>query len=203
MMILKTGKNMFVCNVESIPISLIKEWCFCPRTFYYQHILNLNSKKPLWLAQGKEAHKRIENLEKRRGFFRYKLNNSIRHFNVEVYSDKYNIHGIIDSVLEQEKEIFVIEYKLNPSVKILGHIMQLQAYSLCASEVFKKPCKISFLSGEKKNYEIKNTTDRKEKLLEILNQMRKIGANFQKPDTSASKYQCVQCEYLNYCNDRL
>ena len=72
----------------SIPIHLIKEWCFCPRVFYYQEILSLQVHQPIWLEQGATGHNNIEKLEKRRSFVKYGLEKASRYFNVELQSNK-------------------------------------------------------------------------------------------------------------------
>ena len=90
-------------NDLSLPINLIRQWCFCPRIVYYQELLNIKAHKPLWVAQGEDSHKKVEHLEKRRSFRKYGLDTAIRHFNVAMKSSKYNLHGIADWVLETEK----------------------------------------------------------------------------------------------------
>ncbi|MDE5018560.1 PD-(D/E)XK nuclease family protein, partial [Francisella tularensis subsp. holarctica] len=87
----------------------------CPRIVYYQELLAIKPNKPLRNAQGEEFHKKVEQLEKRRSFIRYGLNNAIRHFNLSIKSHKYKLHGIVDCVIETDTNLYVVEYKTNPN----------------------------------------------------------------------------------------
>ena len=83
--------------------------------------------------------------------------------------------------------------------------MQMTAYCLLAAEVLSKPATHGiFLFGEK---------GRKIELLEITDELRKDAVSIckdiidmldmgVKPHSDASMHQCMQCEYLNHCNDR-
>ncbi|MBK2356847.1 CRISPR-associated protein Cas4 [Francisella hispaniensis] len=189
-------------NDLSIPINLIRQWCFCPRVVYYQELLAIKPHKPLWVAQGEEFHKKVEHLEKRRNFSRYGLDNAIRHFNVTIKSQNYKLHGIVDWVLETDNNVYVVEYKTNPNPNSLGHKLQIAAYALLAQEYFAKPCKTTFLTSDKKSYEIKITDELITKLVKTVNDILNALDSGNKPDSSASDHQCIQCEYLNFCNDR-
>lgn len=193
--------DIFDANV-SIPANLLRQWCFCPRVVYYQELLNLKPSKPLWVKQGEQFHKKIEHLEKRRSFARYALDNATRHFNINLKSQKYKIHGIADWVLETNDSIYIVEYKTNPKPNSLGHKLQLCAYAILAQEFYNKSCQKGFLVSDKKSYEIEITTDLKAKTIQTVIDIQAMLANAIKPDSSASQHQCIQCEYLNYCNDR-
>ena len=157
----------------------------------------------MWVKQGEDAHDKIAHLEKRRSFNRYGLDVATRHFNVALKSNLYNIHGIADWVLETSDSVYIVEYKLNPNPNSLGHKLQLIAYAMLAEEKCGKPCDISFLVSQKKSYEIEVTKALKEKVLQIIENIQSMLINANKPNSSATNVQCIQCEYLNFCNDRL
>lgn len=190
-------------NDTSIPINLLRQWCFCPRVVYYQELLNIKSSKPLWVAQGEDFHIKINHLEKRRSFIKYGLVNAQRHFNVNVKSEKYRLHGIIDCVIETDEQIFIVEHKINPKPNSLGHKLQLCGYAIIAEEFYKKPCTKGFLTAEKTSFEINITNELIDKLMQVTSNIINMLDLANKPDSSATEYQCVQCEYINYCNDRL
>jgi len=190
-------------NDLSIPINIIREWCFCPRVVYYREILNLNVVKPLWVSQGEDSHDKIEKLEKRRNYSRYNLDTAQRHFKASFKSTRYGLHGIVDWVLETDDEVFVVEYKINPKPNSLGHRLQLCAYAMLAQEHYKKPCKKGFLVSDKTSYEIDITKDLVDKVIEVTKEIRQMLTKAVKPDSAAAEHQCVQCQYLNFCNDRL
>ena len=195
--------NMDIFDSDlSIPVNLIRQWCFCPRIIYYQELLSIKTSKPLWVSQGEDFHKKIEHIEKRRSFKRYGLSNASRYFNVNLKSHKYKIHGIVDWVLETNESIYIVEYKTNPNPNSLGHKLQVTAYALLAEEFYQKPCKVAFLTSNKKSYEIQITDYLVEKLQSVIINISDILSNGNKPYSSASDHQCVQCEYYNFCNDR-
>lgn len=193
----------FVSYNESIAVNLIRQWCFCPRIVYYRELMNLVVKDPLWLDQGSKLHLTIEKLERRRNFSKYNIKKGKKYFNFKMSDDNLNIHGIADLVIESEEKIYIIEYKTNPKPKNLGHQLQLCAYSLLAESYFNKKCNISFLSDGKKLYKINITNVIKDKLMEIISKIRYSLSQSIKPESSATNLQCSQCEYINFCNDRL
>lgn len=201
--LLKIGMNMDTFDADlSIPINIIREWCFCPRVVYYRELLNLKTQKPLWVVQGEDFHNKVEHLEKRRSFKRYGLNTAVRHFNVNLKSSKYHIHGIVDWVLETDSNVYIVEYKINPNPNSLGHKLQITAYALLAQEYFNKPCKVAFLTSDKKSYEIEINNELVQRLYQTIDEISICLKSAIKPDTSASDHQCIQCQYLNFCNDR-
>jgi CRISPR-associated exonuclease Cas4 len=200
---LRIGMSMDLSNNISIPINIIREWCFCPRVVYYQELLKINAHKPLWVKQGEDSHSKISHLEKRRSFHRYGLDAATRHFNVSLKSNNYGFHGIADWILETDDQIYIVEYKINPNPNSLGHKLQIIAYAMLAEELYSKPCRISFLVSQKKSYEIMITEDLKEKVLLTVANIQTMLINANKPNSSATNIQCIQCQYLNFCNDRL
>lgn len=200
---LRIGMSMEVYDGVSIPINLIREWCFCPRVVYYRELLNINVLKPLWVKQGENAHDKIAHLEKRRSFNRYGLDVATRHFNIALKSNQYNIHGIADWVLETSDSVYIVEYKLNPNPNSLGHKLQLIAYAMLAEEMYGKTSDISFLVSQKKSYEITVTEDLREKVVSTVANIKEMLISANKPHSSATDVQCIQCQYLNFCNDRL
>ena len=185
----------------TIPINLIRHWCFCPRIVYYQELLQLNTYKPTWVYQGGELHSKIQILEERRGYKKYGLETAIRHFNISLKDPKYLFHGIADWVLETENQVYVVEYKSNLQLT-LGYKLQLCAYSLLAQEYFKKSIKTGFLISDNTSIEIEITGELIAKLNQIVKNIHQMLNKTIKPNSSATEAQCIQCEYINYCNDR-
>ena len=77
----------------------------------------------------------------------------------------------------------------------------MTAYALLAEEFYQKECKVAFLTSNKKSYEIQITDYLVEKLQSVIINISDILSNGNKPYSSASDHQCVQCEYYNFCND--
>ena len=112
------------------------------------------------------------------------------------------MHGIADWVLETDDKIYIVEYKTNPNPKSLGHQLQMCAYAMLAVEHYNKPCDTVFLVSNKKSFEIQITNELINKLNNTVFSIQQMLKNATKPNSSANAYQCIQCEYLNFCNDR-
>lgn len=188
----------------SLPISLIRQYCFCPRIPYFQELLNLNPTRPQWVKQGEGLHNKQKKVFQHRTLKRFNLETAEQKFNVFVSSDTFNLHGIVDSVLKSQNQIYPIEFKLSGNKPMKGQILQLTAYGMLLSEQYKLPCKQGFILYESKGKTIPITFT-VELHKQVMNTRDKILANLKNailPDSSATPAQCTQCEYLNHCNDR-
>lgn len=188
----------------SIPSSLFRQYCFCPRIVYFQYILGLKVPSPLWVKQGVDYHVREQQLSQSRTLKRYDLNSGKIEFDVKLRSAKWGIHGLADAVIFLPEEALVIEFKLTCNKPTRGQMLQIAAYAVMIEEQYNIGLKSGFIS-----YESKGKVHRieiKEKLKTSLSNAIKhieLMQNTQiMPDSSASQAQCEQCEYMNFCNDR-
>ena len=187
-----------------IPANIIRQWCFCPRVVYYRELLNLQSYKPLWVKQGEDKHLSFKDLIRRREFAKLGLSKGIRYFDLSIESEKYDLYGVVDLIIECENAVYVVDYKTGDKI-YRGQIMQMIAYCLLAQERFNKPAPYGiFLYGDRgrlnKMIEIKEKDI--QELLSTCNQINDMLSKGVKPNSDASIHQCMQCEYLNHCNDR-
>ncbi len=188
----------------SLPISLIRQHCFCPRIPYFQELLKLNPPKPVWVKQGEDLHKGQEKIFKHRTLKRFNLVQAKQEFNVFVSADDLQLHGVVDSLLTSSKEIYPIEFKLSGHRPAKGQILQLTAYAMVAGYQYNLPCRQGFILFENrgKTHPIVFKLKDKEQVIvirdHILNNLEKSYL----PDSPATPAQCTQCEYLNLCNDR-
>lgn len=201
MMILLTGRIM---ASYKIPVNLIRQWHFCPRIVYYRELLNVQANKSLWVKQGEDKHLDFSKLIRRRKFANIGIENGKRHFNVSMESSKYPLLGIADLIIECDDAVYPVDYK--SSYKIYrGQIMQMVAYCLLAQERFSKPspCGI-FIYGDngKMTKLLKITPDLVQQTINACQDIEDMLNKSIKPNSDASIHQCMQCEYLNYCNDR-
>ncbi len=188
----------------NIPVSMIRQFCFCPRIFYYESVLNVKLKKPIWVDQGTEFHEREKNLIKRRNFNKLNLDKYIRYEEYEMSSSVYHLAGKADLILESDNEVVPVEIKSQKRKPTRGQVLQLCSYGLLAEECFRKKFikGIFILDDKDKNYLIEMNGEIKNELMNTLEEMKKIYLLQIMPDSSATEFQCNQCEYLNLCNDR-
>lgn len=192
----------------SIPISMLRQYCFCHRIPYLVMIRGLQPPRGDWVQRGTDIHDYISRLLKRRdlsrlGFFgKYRIQT-----NVHLFSHSLGLHGICDCIITTENnELFAIEIKTgtNSNSLSLGIKAQIAAYTMLAEEQFKKTARQAFILYENRR-SITITIDEK-----LRNQTKKISTtilnDFHRgllPSSNASIHQCSQCEFQNFCADRL
>lgn len=188
----------------SLPISLLRQHCFCPRIPYFQELLKLNPSRPEWVKQGQALHAKQPQVFKHRALKRFGLEDAEQRFEVFVESESLQLHGIVDCLLIGKSHIYPVEIKLAGSKPTKGQIVQLTAYAIVVRRQFDLICDQGFiLLGEKgKTYPVTIDAPAEKKVVEIRD---KIFNDLEKsclPDSPATPAQCTQCEYLNHCNDR-
>ena len=188
----------------SLPVSQIRQHCFCARIPWFNELLNMRSAKPLWVKQGESHHKRQTMLNRRRKLSRYGLDQGLLREDVELHDEDLGLHGICDAVIETEHAVHPLEFKLYGDKPRRGQIYQLVAYGILCEKKFGKPASCGYilfgLRGQTQqiNFDEKIRND----VLSATYSMRQNLERSTMPDSSASTAQCGQCEYLNYCNDR-
>jgi CRISPR-associated exonuclease Cas4 len=114
------------------------------------------------------------------------------------------IHGVADLVLETSTHVYPVEFKLGRNIKNGAQRMQLMAYGLAAAASFNKVFDKGFILHSdpvKTNVVLYKDQDR-DQIDSVVKSIQQMGEAQRVPSTSASQYQCEQCEYLTRCNDR-
>lgn len=193
---------------ESYPAYLLRQYLFCPRIPWFNIVRNLYPATPSWVKHGIRYHEVQQALSKRRNLGRYGLNESYRltRINIGLVGKRWPVHGICDALLESPDALCPIEMKSGEQlVHIAGARIQLIAYAFMLEERYNKPVNKGFvLYGNRgKVYEV--TIDEIARtwahriLIALLDDMER----YTLPDSPASATQCNQCEYQNFCADRL
>ena len=197
----ETGKKP---ELFSVPVNLIRQWCYCPRVVYYMELTDTAFHRPRWVEQGKSFHHREEKLWQRRNLSRFNLKSGKTYHNLTLQSDTLKLHGIVDMAIETDEAVYAVEFKLSADNKKRGDQLQLVAYAILLERHFSKPSPAGFLVGKGK---VLHTIDIDEKkrqaVMEIANNIRQMLQRGSKPESSATIAQCCICEYVNFCNDRL
>lgn len=188
---------------DSIPISYVRQYLFCPRIPWYKHVMSFEPPEQGWVTQGKRWHEGQISKYKRR--IHHDIEQPREHI-IEAYvkSVKLGVHGFIDELIIGNDKCIVIEYKVDKGKPTLSQKLQLIAYAIAAEETYKiEVIRCVLLKGDaKKQYPIILTNALKLQLLNTLSQLRKVLGNHRLPYSSASYAKCDQCEYQRYCNDR-
>lgn len=192
-------------NVDySLPISLIRQHCFCPRIPFYVECLGLRVTDRVWQRQGVSHHQRQQMLNKRRLLSRYDLDAGELRHNLLVKHDGLGIHGICDAAIFTPTEIVPLEFKMQSAQPVAAHQLQLLAYGLALGAQYGVTVRRGFiLYGERGKTQLVNfSEDLQQRLLRIIAEIKAIQQRAVLPYSSATSAQCGQCEYLNFCADR-
>ena len=188
----------------SLPINLLRQYCFCPRIPYFQELLKLNVPRPAWVKQGEHLHQQQPQAFKHRSLKRFGLEQAEQVFNISIGSETLQLHGIIDSLLITKDTIYPIEFKLSGHKPSRGQILQLTAYGMLAEEKYQRLFRKGFILYEQKGKTVPILIQEQHRQ-QVLSIRDTILADLKQaclPDSPATATQCTQCEYLNYCNDR-
>ena len=190
--------------LSSVPVNLIRQWCYCPRVVYYMELMDIPVHRPAWVKQGEDFHRLEEKLWQRRNLSRFRLTSGKIHHNLAMRSEKLGLHGIVDMAVETDEAVYPVEFKLSPSNKKRGDILQLTAYAMLLEKHFGKSSLVGFLAGKGK---ILHTIDvdraRQQDVMAVVDAIIGMLQRGLKPESSATVVQCCACEYVNFCNDRL
>lgn len=191
-------------EISTLPVSIIRQHCFCPRIPVFLEIYKLHPATPLWVKEGLSYHEKREKLSKYKPFKTiFSEKNNIK-FSQYLKSEKYRIHGIIDCLILKQDEIIPVEFKIKFNSSNKGSIIQLCAYSLIITEQYKQNINYGYIISEK-YAKISNIIFSNEIQKQTLKKIDEVFQNLNSgllPHSSATEAQCSQCEYINYCNDR-
>lgn len=189
-----------------LAISMIRQFAFCPRIPYYREILGIEVKAPLWVEQGVVYHNAVEKMLPRRSLKRFQLENAVLQTSVPVRSERLGIFGQADAVLYEEDSAAPIEIKTQKwdAKPTRGQRLQLAAYGMAIEDSRNLNVRNTFflVEGKRKVHTISLDDKIRDDVRKTIDRIREIFAMQILPDSSASLYQCGQCEYLTFCNDR-
>ncbi len=190
----KTGEN----KMETyMPIAYLNDFIFCPRSIYFHQLYGRMSQRVYHTTaqtKGKAAHKTIDTQ-------RYTSSKDVLQ-GMEVYSEKYNLGGKIDTY-DQKKKLLV-ERKKKIKVIYDGYYYQLFAQYHCLTEMGYEVKQLKFYSmDDNKSYPVKSPLldhKRQQDFEALINKMRAFDMN---APFQANSKKCNHCIYNNLCDASL
>lgn len=187
-----------------IGVSLVRQFVFCPRIVYYNLFTNIKPIFPRQVSLGKEYHALQDKMLQSRSFKKLYIDYDLIINNKYLEDEDLGICGSVDLAFVTKDEVIPIEFKHIKTKPNYSHILQLVGYGILLSKHYKKDFSRAFVvySNNIKFYPILITQKQKQDFLDIIGN---IEAMYQKdilPNSNANNAKCLQCEYLNYCNDR-
>ncbi|MEM4683093.1 MAG: CRISPR-associated protein Cas4 [Ignisphaera sp.] len=186
-----------------IPITIIKEYTYCPRIAYFK-IFTILEPPTESMMYARESRPSLQNIYEA---IKHKLSDRCCiEVDRYVYSNRLGIHGYVDALAICDKEAIPIEIKLRSSPKAikryaLHHVVQLVSYAIAVEETINKPVyRAIILSLEPRSvFEIAISPNIREIVYRSVKEIHKMIAEEKLPRSTPSKTRCSICFYRNIC----
>lgn len=190
-----------------ITVSDVKQYLYCPRIIYFDHVLHVPKPSDQKLMTGKELHDTITAREKRRKgalFYDPELDRAQKMFRVALESSSLGLRGILDYLFKTDREYIPVDYKFGSShngAAFLNHKYQLAAYSLLVEDCFKTIVRRSFVhySKERINVRVDLSDELRLRTMKVIRQTAEIIDEEREPAGTKDLGRCIDCEYKRYC----
>lgn len=117
---------------EYLPISMLNQLAYCPRRFYYMHVLGeMEVNAPV--LEGMIQHQRVHEAGVERE------GETLLHRRVYVWSDRLGLAGFTDLLEERDGALLPVEHKHGRMGRWLNDHVQLCAQALCLEERTGRP----------------------------------------------------------------
>jgi CRISPR-associated exonuclease Cas4 len=181
----------------------LKQFAYCPRIPFYQHIMGFHGKPTYKMEQGKAAQAAIESLEKRRRFREYGFSEGKRHFGLSLYSRELGVSRKLDLLIETPDGCYPVDFKYTTGRPHHNHLLQLSGYTLLVAEHFGKrvPAGFIFIITDDLTVQFPMTDVLLSEARSALRSMHTMIAHEIFPDPTSARARCTDCEYRNFCAD--
>lgn len=181
-----------------IPVSLIRQYYYCPRIVYFSQVLGLREMTTELMKAGKEEHAKEEQRDSRRKSVQV---SGERYHRLHLRSERLGLEGVVDLVIENG-ELVVVErkYAERPKRPRKGHYYQVVAYAMLVESECGRPVRrgrIVYLKS-KASVEFEITDEMRRHVLWAVNRIREIIE-----DEALPPYEprpgCRTCGYWTVC----
>jgi CRISPR-associated exonuclease Cas4 len=183
-------------------ISDLKQYIYCPRIFFYHACLPAIRPVTYKMQAGIDAHESERKKAVRRSLKMYGEVDGQRHFDVAIQSNTLYLSGLIDEVVQTDKEWIPIDYKLAQHDGFHFKI-QLTAYALLLEEQTTTKVKRGFLYliPKRQTVEVAITAALRHQVHQALESMYRIATQESMPQPTDWRQRCPDCEFKRFCND--
>ncbi|MGH9434309.1 MAG: CRISPR-associated protein Cas4 [Terriglobia bacterium] len=181
----------------------VRQFVYCPRVVFYTWVMPVRPPATFLMKRGQKVEEEFARLEPRRTLARYGLEDSRRHFSLQMTDSELGLTGKCDLVLEAPDRVAVVEFKATASALFENQRVQLAAYALLAERHFHLPCPCGFviLKDRKLMPKVEVGTELREQVMELLGRVRSLIQEPVLPPPTPVRARCTGCEYRNFCGD--
>lgn len=201
---MKLSQNSFDEFEYYITPSDMIEFLYCRRFIYYMKCLSIPQfeENRFKVQKGREVHEKKESQNKQH--LRKKLGVVDKQIDVDLYSKKFKIKGIVDEVVTLEDGSKApLDYKFATFDEVVykTYKTQMLLYSLMIEEMYNCEVKKAFLVYTRSRNLVKeidvDLKDIKKLEKDIREYFKVVGGYF--PKGTSSKARCIDCCYKNVC----
>lgn len=170
----------------------LEEYFFCPRMFYYKHVLGYEKQPRLWSSIGREIQEELSSY----------IHSRFKVVDEEVYleSNRLGVRGRVDYIVETEAGIAPLEVKYSRRLKPWWRYT-LVLYALLIEDHYGKPVKQAFMVIPSKRVYMLNIEDHDRRyVIESIRRARRIIEGYETPRPYPSR-SCMSCDYQEYCRE--
>jgi CRISPR-associated exonuclease Cas4 len=122
-----------------------------------------------------------------------------------LYAPGLGLTGRPDYIVEKGEEFIPVEVKSTPTPPLPyeGHVMQALAYCLLVEEVWHKKAPYALIRYPERTFKVEFTDEYREKLLDVLAEMRRRESRGLPPRSHNSHARCRKCGFRDICDQRL
>jgi CRISPR-associated exonuclease Cas4 len=194
-----------------ITVSDVKQYLYCPKIIYFDHVLHVPKPPDQKLETGKEKHDDITGKERRRKgaiFYDSELDQAEKLFRVSLESSTLGLRGVLDYLIKTEREYIPVDYKFglsNAGNVHLNHKYQLAAYALLVEDSFKTIVRRGYVhySRDRINAKIDFTDEIRKRTMKMIREIGEIIQEEIEPSGARKPGKCADCEYSRYCEGAL
>ncbi|MDM7911722.1 MAG: CRISPR-associated protein Cas4 [Methanotrichaceae archaeon] len=191
-----------------ITVSDVKQYLYCPKIIYFDHVLHVPKPADQKLETGKEKHQEMVGKEKRRKgalFYDTELDSAEKLFKVELESSRLGLKGVLDYLIRTERELIPVDYKFgysNDGQAHLNHKYQLAAYALLVEDSFQTTVRRAYVhySRDRVNVRIDMTDEIRRRTSKTIGEIARIVEEEIEPGGTRNSGRCIDCEYRRYCS---
>ena len=186
-----------------INVDDIKQYFYCKRIPFYNHIFSSDLDKPYLVESGNKFEQRID-LNFIRSTLYKRESTSFKLIRMKIISNNLNLIGSPDLIAYNKENYIPIEIKYSYSIQKNAYY-QLIAYSILLESRFNVNVNIGYIFyGRIQLLKFKRFNLRyKDKILvnKIITELNTKILNYERPAPTQDFNKCCYCEYRNLCND--
>ncbi len=195
---LTDGPDPLIVNVVDL-----RQWHMCGRIVYYQYILGTFRPVTYSMQAGMEAHVETSRRERRRTLRVYGIPDGQRHFDVRLFAPEMGLSGLVDLVIEREKELIPVDFKDSHRVNARHFAVQVAAYGLLLEHLWGRSVQRGFVYSipRRRVHEVRLTSSLRRTVQQTIEAIRQALLTSRLPPPPSSQRLCVTCEFRRFCND--